>query len=144
MDEVRNETGILPEGTEVFGETTTKTVINLNGIGRVMFISTLLFEQDYYAYHRLLFSRRTQEFSEQEVKGWQEAWDIIGKIHSYDFKKIKDKYKMQIFSEEESKPYKDWPDDEVILQRWQDDPITQENWQVMDRSDRLRFGEKNE
>lgn len=102
----------------------------IDGIGIVRMYFSIEAEQDAHAYLKLLFARRTGPFTEQEIKDWQEAWEIIKNIHSYDFQKIKDKYKMQILRDEGE--YEDIYgefDDEVMLQGWLGG-IDEENWQI--------------
>lgn len=112
----------------------------IEGVGRVKMCITIEAEQDTHAYLKSLFARRTPPFTDREIKDWQEAWEIIKNIHSYDFQKIKDKYKMQIFREDHD-CYGEY-DDEVMLQGWLGDYINEENWQVMDIFERQELDRK--
>jgi len=138
MDEPNKE---IPEEFIAYDETYPRKRGYVKGVGEVTMITSIYAEQDMHAYARLLFSRRSSgDITEQEIKDWQKAWEIIKEIKSWDFDEIKKKYKMQLIrdNDEYCHDYEELGD-EVMLQGWLGDPINEENWQVMSLGDRLKL-----
>jgi hypothetical protein len=58
----------------------------------------------------LYYSLRTPEPTAEEISDWKQYHEKFEQIHSYDFQKIKDKYKVEFLDREDYEPYpeNDW------------------------------------
>lgn len=105
-----------------------KKQVHIEGLGMVTMRTSIEAEQDFHVYNRMLYSRRTPEITEEEIRDWKEMWEIV---KDCDFEAIKKKYQIQFVREDD--PWYDGEpsyDDTKLLEGWLGDPIHEENWQI--------------